>query len=134
MKATLSTQNQNARHTKGETISKITLIAYYPDDERSPFHEVVTAYFLMGRSSSASVVTCSLWVHGKQNGQYFETSGQGKAGGYGYHKDSAALADAIDSAGIKLDRSISGVGSEAMREALLAIGTALGYDKMHIVS
>ncbi len=51
--------------------------------------------------------------------------GTGKAGGYGYHKPSAALAEAIRDAGISLDQSISGVGDSAMREACEAIARAV---------
>lgn len=61
-------------------------------------HNFVTARFYMGRSSSASVVYCCLWVHGKD----CYPSGKGSAGGWGYHKQSSALADAISSAGIEL--------------------------------
>lgn len=68
-------------------------------------------------SSSFETCYCCLWVHGDNY-----TAGSGKAGGYGYHKESAALAEAIKAAGIKLDRDISGRGSEAMREAMEAIG------------
>lgn len=99
---------------------------------------VAEARFYMGRSSSASVVYCSLWVHGEHY-----CSGSGKAGGYGYHKESAALAEAIRSAGISLTGSnyatwgdakpsyknparISGCGSESVRMALLAIAKAAG--------
>lgn len=59
--------------------------------------EVVTARAYMGRSSSASTVYVSLWVHGA-----IHASGKGSAGGYGYHKESQALANAIESAGIEL--------------------------------
>lgn len=60
--------------------------------------EVVVARCYMGRSSSASVVYCSLWVHAGE----LHCSGKGSAGGYGYHKPSAALQDAISSAGVEL--------------------------------
>jgi hypothetical protein len=60
--------------------------------------ELVTVRWYMGGSSSASTVYCCLWVHGKE----YWISGKGQAGGYGYHKSSAALQDAITSAGINL--------------------------------
>lgn len=101
---------------------------------------VVEARFYMARrSDGASPVYCSLWVHGNQY-----TSGYGKASGYGYHKSSAALQDAIDSAGIALtgdqyerDESperqekparIDGCGDSAMRGAMRAIAIAAGAD------
>jgi hypothetical protein len=60
--------------------------------------EVVTARAYMGRSRSASTVYASIWIHA--NG--YHLAGHGSAGGYGYHKESAAFADAIRSAGIQL--------------------------------
>jgi len=77
---------------------------------------------------------CALWAAGR-NGAYGR--GAGKAGGYGYHKASAALGDAIADAGITLtgdvygrEKSnkparINGVGDSAMEAACMAIGRAL---------
>jgi len=87
--------------------------------------EVIRVKLFMGRSSQASVVYCNFFVIGLQ-------SGAGSASGYGYDKQSAALACAIDSAGIELSKSISGVGPSAIREALGAIMEALGYQD-HII-
>ena len=53
--------------------------------------------------------------------------------GYGYHKESAAIAAAIESAGISLDTDISGVGDGAIKEALSAIANALGFERLLIV-
>jgi hypothetical protein len=122
--------------------------------------DVVTARCYMGRSSSASVVYASLWVHVGDNC----TSGKGSAGGGGYHKQSAAIGEAISSAGIELygdvyahdgfrswynpetkqsERTkedlakrahIGGVGDSAIEAALLAIAKAAGVrGKMLIV-
>lgn len=41
---------------------------------------------------------CCLWIHGEN----IWFSGKGQAGGYGYHKTSAAFQGALDSAGVKL--------------------------------
>lgn len=88
-----------------------------------------------------TVAYCSLWINGA--GRYGR--GQGKAGGYGYHKPSAALADAISDAGVtltgdvygraKTDKrcSISGVGDSAMTEACEAIARALTGKRRFIV-
>jgi hypothetical protein len=70
-----------------------------------------------------SVAYACIWISGRGNGTYGR--GTGKAGGYGYHKPSAALSEAIDDAGISLDRSISGVGDTAMRDACEAIARAV---------
>lgn len=79
---------------------------------------LVQAYFYMGRSSSASVVYCNLWVNGECR------SGSGSAGGGGYDKFSAALAEAYRNAGITLDTNIAGVGDSAIRKSMLAVGAA----------
>lgn len=96
-------------------------------------------FYMARRSDGASPVYCSLWVHGDVG-----TSGHGKASGYGYHKESAALSEAIDSAGITLtgdqyDRDhspereaqparIDGCGDSAMRDAMRAIAIAAGAE------
>jgi hypothetical protein len=99
----------------------------------------------MGKSPCASIVYASIWVKGEptvREGAHpfrsvytacaLHVSGRGQAGGYGYHKPSAAIDAAIRSAGITLTREdgkradISGVGDEAIREALEAIARACG--------
>ena len=59
-------------------------------------------------------------------------SGSGKAGGYGYHRASAAAHFAIQSAGFILDESISGRGDSAIIEALTSICKELGFKKFYI--
>lgn len=135
MKAIIRTQEQNARQLDNkEMISTFDVVGTIDGKLRS----VVTARCYMGRSSSASTVYASLWVHGKD----VYTSGKGNAGGWGYHKQSAAIDSAIRSAGIELygspygserdkanaknQTSISGVGSTAIDDALLAIAKAAG--------
>lgn len=63
-------------------------------------HTIVTARAYMGRSRSGSTVYASIWVHGPS--AETRTSGKGSAGGYGYHKESTAFAEAITSANIEL--------------------------------
>ena len=75
-------------------------------------------------------VYCCLWIRGhKASG-----SGAGFAGGYGYHKKSAALGRAIRSAGIEMDEGVGGVGEQAMVRALEAIARAVsGKRKFFII-
>lgn len=140
------TQVQNGRNyaDKKETLDTYKVIAYY----KGEFHEPITCRTYIGRSSSASVVYASIWVHGWKSprGKGIDVAGHGDAGGYGYHKGSAAIQAAIDSAGIELYGSaygrpgeenkrarIDGVGDTAIESALLAIGRALGYTKLYLV-
>lgn len=93
MKAKITKQVRNARNYGGE---KETVSKYLVLDKNGK--EFVDCRVYMGRSWSASTVYASIWVHG--DGVY--TAGSGKAGGYGYHKESAAIGSAISDAGIEL--------------------------------
>lgn len=70
-----------------------------------------------------------IWIHWPESaphaGDSVYVSGGGYAGGYGYHRASAAAAAAIRDAGINLSQSISGVGDSAIESALCAIARAL---------
>ena len=124
MKATIGKNVSNAVNYKGqkELVKSYNVIT-------DTLREIIIARCYMGRSASASTVYASIWI--QPSGIY--TSGKGKAGGYGYHKESAAIADAIESAGITLDANISGVGGGAIEEALKAIASALGFSHVLIV-
>lgn len=139
MIATLPTVRQeNGRMLDGEKeqIRCYKVIAYKtggdhwssrPHDRN--FKEIITVRVWMGRSYSASVVYAACWINAGNN----YSSGRGQAGGYGYCKKSAAIGAAFKSAGIKLNKDISGVGESAVRDALEAIARALGYSQFAIV-
>ncbi len=113
----------NARNLGGkrETVSTYTVVAV---NTHGGIDSVVEARFYMSRSADgASPVYCSVWVSAPD----CHSSGYGSASGYGYHKESAALQSAIESAGITLSQPIDGRGSSAMSDALLAIAKAAGY-------
>ena len=124
MKATLGNAVNNAINYgyKKEMIRTYNVIT-------DGLKEIITARCYMGRSASASTVYASIWI----NASDVHTSGKGKAGGYGYHKESAAIGAAIESAGITLDQSIEGVGNTAIEDALKAIAAALGFSDVLIV-
>lgn len=144
MRAIIKDQVSNARQPDNkELIDTINVVAKRRNyDGKISLRAIVTARFYMGRSASASVVYCCLWVHGRTKAGEVYTSGAGTAGGYGYNKESAALATAISSAGIELygdqyerDTSakrnkqparIDGCRSSAMDGALRAIAKAAG--------
>lgn len=135
MKAIITEERSNARNLAGnkEIVKTKQAVVYSKGELKTP----VDVRWYMGRSSNASVVYCSLWIHDKKH-----TSGYGIAGGYGYHKESAAMQEALASAGIKLYGSayntgekenfkkecyIDGVGDTAEDNAIKAIVKALGY-------
>ena len=92
--------------------------------------EVVVARWYMARKSDgASPVYASIWTYGAG----FGISGHGRATGYGYHKASAALSKALDSAGIVLSERIDGLGDGATRSALEAIARAIAGDAADIL-
>lgn len=64
----------------------------------------------------------AVWVSGDDN---LYVSGGGWAGGYGYHRPSAAVDSALRDAGIKLDEAIDGRGDQAIRDAALAVAKAV---------
>lgn len=59
--------------------------------------------------------------------------GSGWAGGGGYCKASASLAEAIENAGFTLSENISGVGERAMESALLAIAESIGVFQPRVI-
>jgi hypothetical protein len=114
------------RSYQKELTGMVRVIAY----NRGEFAEPVDIRFYMGRSSSASRVYCSVWLRGPEA----ECSGRGIAGGGGYHKPSAALSAALDSAGVTLDEPIDGCGHTAVCEAAAALARALGYSEFHVMT
>ena len=127
MKATFGKMENSAVNygNKKELISSWDVIV----DDNGKLANIITARCYMGRSANASTMYASIWIYDEKH----HTSGSGKAGGYGYHKESAAIAEAIKSAGITLDKDISGVGDSAIEDALRAIASALGFDDCLIV-
>ena len=94
--------------------------------------EVITARIY----GTGSGNTACLWINAPYTKKYPEglhVSGSGRAGGYGYHRPSAALGEAIVNAGFTLDSCISGRGESAMWEALLAIAACLGVKRPALI-
>lgn len=127
MKAQIVSTQSNAVNygNKKELVNSWNVIV----NSENGLKNIITVRCYMGRSANASTVYASVWI----NTSEVHTSGKGKAGGYGYHKVSAAIDDAINSAGIALDTDISGVGNSAILDALTAIANALGFERVLIV-
>lgn len=113
MKADVSGLRETAKNGRRETGFHREIAVLDPATGRA----IVTARIYY----PGTVARCALWVSGSDR----YGRGAGSAGGGGYHKQSAALADAIRDAGIKLDQSISGVGDSAMERACEAIARAV---------
>jgi len=112
-----------------ELVSAISVVGL----RDSKMREVVSARCWMGRSRGSSVVYATVWVHGDNQGDN-GCAGHGRAGGYGYHKESAAISEALGSAGITLAEAIDGRGESAVHDALRAVALHLGYEGVLIVT
>ena len=99
------------------------------------------------RGSGMQPVRACIWISAPRGSGAAWRSGRGSAGGCGYHKESAAIADAVRSAGVTLqgepagryrpagsapvDRSrpfdFGGTGDSYYRDIFEAIARAMGY-------
>jgi hypothetical protein len=107
-----------------ETVTHKNVLAVVDGEIR----EIIVYRAYMGRSRSASRVYATIWVHDGANSIY--CSGSGQAGGYGYHKESAAAAEAAQAVGFTFDQYLHGTGQ--IDEMLTAMAKALGYEKTSI--
>lgn len=131
MKATITpnVEKFNAKHRKDDTkchfaqYSVISLAAKPWDDQRIPEAITLRLYGTGSRNYAA------IWINTADS----TNRGTGYAGGYGYHRPSAAAAEAIRNAGVVLDQDIAGVGESAIREALMAIAKAIGVKRPALV-
>ena len=118
----------NGKNLSGqkELVSAMSAVALIDGKMREV---VVARWYKARKSDGASPVYASIWAYGAG----FDISGHGRATGYGYHKASAALSAAIDSARIVLSERIDGLGDGAIRRALEAIARAIAGDAADIL-
>jgi hypothetical protein len=125
----------NARWPNGdkECVAWYSVIAFdrnaAPSAPDNGFTVPITVKCWMGKSRSASVVYACIWVG--SGGKYW--SGKGQAGGYGYDKQSTAIAIAIKDAGIDIGYNFGGSGSMGTKSALENIAHALGYTTFFVL-
>ena len=96
-------------------------------DSRDGSAIVQARWYWPGRDG-ASNCYCCVWIHGDD----LHGRGGGKAGGYGYHKESAALQEALNAAGISMSEAIDGRGDQAMFTALESVARAVIQGKRKI--
>lgn len=89
--------------------------------ELSVFHPATHTPCRFRFYCSGSVIHCIAWISGRE----VYGSGYGKAGGYGYCKESAAMHDAICNAGITMSVHWAGMGDSYMRRAATDIAKAV---------
>ena len=90
--------------------------------QEGELREVITVKFAYPKDG-AGRLHCALWYSYAGH----TIHGYGCAGGYGYHKQSAAMADALRDMGFIDADDISGRGQTAMLDALRALLTFGGY-------
>lgn len=144
MKAALPVNDSEYQNGKNYGNTKEKISQWLIIDKKTE-RTIIDCRVYMGRSSNSSQVYASVRIMGDN----YYIAGSGIAGGYGYHKASAAIASALSSAGVKLFGSaylgrqekpnfkrhadIGGVGESACRMAFNAIAYALGYRDIIII-
>lgn len=130
-------QNRKEKHLHSEYAVLVPMkdAGYDTMFDDTTHKAVITAriYAVPSRTWGAVFYAC-VWISSptRKNRKSYYLTGGGKASGCGYHKPSAALESAFDDATITFDEGVGGVGESAMREALAAVATAMGYKKYHI--
>ena len=115
--------NQGTMRAKNFNRDKMLITALIATDKTTG-REIVDCRVYIGKSSSAKTIYCSIWIYGER-----VYNGLGKAGGYGYHKSSAAMSEALHNAGWEVSEPIFGRGDGAMRKATVAVAQAVaGHD------
>ena len=114
--------NAKAHRKEKGFYQELSVVAVY----KGQFITPITVRFY----TTGQLVYCCLWVHDRIHNVY--ASGSDRAGGYGYHKASTALGEAMRKAGIELSESISGRGQSAMMDAIGALTKKLGFRKYMI--
>lgn len=129
MKATLPAADTfNGKNLHGEKLFTMAFVIV----DRKTGHEPVKAVIWHSQSMGSNYST--VWGHGKLPGAFARyVAGHGRATGGGYHRPSAALAEAFESAGIHLNEAIDGRGERAMKDACIALAVALGYKAANLV-
>jgi hypothetical protein len=122
----------NARNLGGEkeTIRTLQLVCAHvePDGAVTLSTPIEARWYMARRSDGASPVYCSVWVLCDDY-----PSGYGHATGGGYHKGSAALQDALHSAGFRFAHDFDGAGDGAIETALHAVADFFDLPKARIL-
>ena len=122
-----SDSNARGRYASKELVASYTVVAWHKGDFALPVR--VRCY--MGRGNSASTVYANVWIGGGP-GKH-SSSGHGTAGGSGYDKLSAAVDEALWSAGVRLENRFHGEGEYPTKEALKAVAWKMGFRKFTII-
>ncbi len=103
------------------------LVGYFVAVDLATGKEPVTLRIYHPRKGSTALAC--VWISAGDAYGY----GSGTAGGYGYHKASAAAESAFRAAGVEFDVGIAGAGDSAIRSAIMAVCARLGFHACHLV-
>lgn len=96
--------------------------------EGKMYEAVILRIYRTDSRAYACLWTMGNYAWGQADGDLWR-SGSGWAGGYGFHRASAAACDAIKAAGIELSESINGAGDSAIMQAVEAIAREMWNDE-----
>jgi hypothetical protein len=124
MKATFETKQTDGkvRQNRKEDHFCHQYSGLVPSDGKNKYSPLAVEVVTLRLYCTAQRSYACIWAHGPDG---ISLSGGGYAGGYGYHRPSAAAGNAIREAGIVLDEDINGRGDSAIREAVEAIARAV---------
>jgi hypothetical protein len=101
---------------------------------KGEIHTLIDVRFYATRPGFRRIYCC-IWLSIPSNKRYPDgiyVSGGGSAGGHGYCRKSAAMANALEDAGAELSWGLSGTGQ--FNEALKDVCTAAGFKKISIIT
>lgn len=133
MKATFKTKQTDGkiRQNRKEDHFSHQYSGLVPSDGKNVYAPLAVEVVTLRLYCTASRSYACIWAHGPDG---VSLSGGGYAGGYGYHRGSAAAGNAILDAGIALDEDINGRGNGAIRDAVEAIARAVsGQNVVQVV-
>jgi len=123
----LSDNNIKSSYRKENHFTGSQTIVSFDADKINDFAKGFSEPLSVRFYSTQSTTYCCVW--GSLKGTHF--NGSGKASGYGYHRESAALSEALTSAGFEVD-GLSGTGQT--NEAITKIAELQGLSTYTIVS
>lgn len=116
----------NIRSNRKESAFFKSFVGVTYDEKTKTVKVIVDARFY----SSRDKVHCCVWVRSEKNDFY--VSGGGYADGWGYDKESASMADALENAGLPT-KSLDGRGEFAIHSAITEIIEKLGYKNITVI-
>ena len=100
MKAILPVNDSEYQNGKNYNNTKEKVSQWLVIDKKTE-RTIIDCRVYMGRSANSSKVYTSIWIRGNN----YYVAGTGVAGGYGYHKESAAIASPIIVTGKQIGRA-----------------------------